>query len=241
MKIRLFTVPNLLTLMSLMCGSFAALAALGLGDLRLAFWLLIAAALFDFADGFTARLLGCPSAIGVQLDSLSDMISFGFAPASILVALYLRADALLPWDGRVQYAGALLLYLLTAFSALRLAKFNLDETQRAEFCGLPTPAAALLCASRGLIEAQGGFSLAREWLLLLAVGLGLLLISPIRMFALKFHGFGWTGNRLRYLFLGACVVLILTLGAYAIPAIFVLYVVVSLVRWLLQGRRATEA
>lgn len=67
------------------------------------------------------------------------------------------------------------------------------------------------------------------------------MISPIRMFALKFHGFGWRGNRLRYLFLGACVVLILTLGAYAIPAIFVLYVVVSLVRWLLQGRRATEA
>jgi len=68
-----------------------------------------------------------------------------------------------------------------------------------------------------------------------------LMISPIRMFALKFHGFGWRGNRLRYLFLGACVVLILTLGAYAIPAIFVLYVVVSLVRWLLQGRRAAEA
>lgn len=236
MKIRLFTVPNLLTLMSLMCGSFAALAALGLGDLRLAFWLLIAAALFDFADGFTARLLGCPSAIGVQLDSLSDMISFGFAPASILVALYLRADALLPWDGRVQYAGALLLYLLTAFSALRLAKFNLDETQRAEFCGLPTPAAALLCASLGLIEAQGGFSLAREWLLLLAVGLGLLLISPIRMFALKFHGFGWRGNELRYLFLAACAVLFFTLRTYAIPAIVVLYIVVSTVRWLVRGR-----
>ncbi len=236
MKIRLFTVPNLLTLMSLMCGSFAALAALGLGDLRLAFWLLIAAALFDFADGFTARLLGCPSAIGVQLDSLADMISFGFAPASILVALYLRADALLPWDGRVQYAGALLLYLLTAFSALRLAKFNLDETQRAEFCGLPTPAAALLCASLGLIEAKGGFSLAREWLLLLAVGLGLLLISPIRMFALKFHGFGWRGNELRYLFLAACAVLIFTLRTYAIPAIVVLYIVISTVRWLVRGR-----
>lgn len=84
-------------------------------------------------------------------------------------------------------------------------------------------------------------SLPYEAVLLAAAATAWLMISPIRMFALKFHGFGWRGNRLRYLFLGACVVLILTLGAYAIPAIFVLYVVVSLVRWLLQGLRAAEA
>ena len=92
-----------------------------------------------------------------------------------------------------------------------------------------------------VLHAEGMLSLPYEAVLLAAAATAWLMISPIRMFALKFHGFGWTGNRLRYLFLGACVVLILTLGAYAIPAIFVLYVVVSLVRWLLQGRRATEA
>ena len=97
------------------------------------------------------------------------------------------------------------------------------------------------CASLGLLHAEGMLSLPYEAVLLAAAATAWLMISPIRMFALKFHGFGWTGNRLRYLFLGACVVLILTLGAYAIPAFFVLYVVVSLVRWLLQGRRAAEA
>ena len=80
-----------------------------------------------------------------------------------------------------------------------------------------------------------------EAVLFVAAVTAWLMISPIRMFALKFHGFGWAGNQLRYLFLGACVVLILFLGAYAIPAIFVLYVVVSLVRWLLQGRKTAEA
>ena len=103
------------------------------------------------------------------------------------------------------------------------------------------PLVHIFCASLGLLHAEGMLSLPYEAVLLAAAATAWLMISPIRMFALKFHGFGWTGNRLRYLFLGACVVLILTLGAYAIPAIFVLYVVVSLVRWLLQGRRATEA
>ena len=78
MKIKLFTIPNLLTLSSLLCGSFAVVSALVYGDLALAFWLTIAAGVFDYSDGFVARLLKCPSAIGVQLDSLSDMVSFGF-------------------------------------------------------------------------------------------------------------------------------------------------------------------
>ena len=240
MKIRLFTIPNLLTLASLLCGSFAVVSALVYGDLALAFWLTIAAGVFDYSDGFVARLLKCPSAIGVQLDSLSDMVSFGFAPSAVLFVLWnnsLPADA----EAWLRYGGSALCFAVAAFSALRLAKFNIDDTQRTEFCGLPSPAAGLFCASLGLLHAEGMLSLPYEAVLLAAAATAWLMISPIRMFALKFHGFGWTGNRLRYLFLGACVVLILTLGAYAIPAIFVLYVVVSLVRWLLQGRRATEA
>ena len=96
MKIRLFTIPNLLTLASLLCGSFAVVSALVYGDLALAFWLTIAAGVFDYSDGFVARLLKCPSAIGVQLDSLSDMVSFGFAPSAVLFVLWnnsLPADA----------------------------------------------------------------------------------------------------------------------------------------------------
>ena len=99
MKIKLFTIPNLLTLSSLLCGSFAAVSALVYHDLELAFWLTVAAGVFDYCDGFAARLLKCPSAIGVQLDSLSDMVSFGFVPASVLFVLWndaLAADAE-PW------------------------------------------------------------------------------------------------------------------------------------------------
>lgn len=121
---------------------------------------------------------------------------------------------------------------------------EIQHRRHAAYRVLRTPFArggASFCASLGLLHAEGMLSLPYEAVLLAAAATAWLMISPIRMFALKFHGFGWRGNRLRYLFLGACVVLILTLGAYAIPAIFVLYVVVSLVRWLLQGLRAAEA
>ena len=225
MKIKLFTIPNLLTLSNLLCGMIATVAILTDGDLHLAFWLLVLAAVFDFFDGFTARLLHQSSPIGLQLDSLADMVSSGVAPTAVMLTL----------------AWSWIVLLLAVGTALRLAKFNIDDTQRTEFCGLPSPAAGLFCASLGLLHAEGMLSLPYEAVLLAAAATAWLMISPIRMFALKFHGFGWRGNRLRYLFLGACVVLILTLGAYAIPAIFVLYVVVSLVRWLLQGLRAAEA
>lgn len=237
MKIKLFTIPNLLTLANLLCGSVAAVAALVWGELTLAFGLVVLAAVFDFFDGFVARLLHQSSPIGLQLDSLADDVSFGFAPAAVMFALYGQMSGVWLPDGEA----GLVVFLFTACGALRLARFNIDDTQRTEFCGLPSPAAGLFCASLGLLHAEGMLSLPYEAVLLAAAATAWLMISPIRMFALKFHGFGWTGNRLRYLFLGACVVLILTLGAYAIPAIFVLYVVVSLVRWLLQGRRAAEA
>lgn len=237
MKIKFFTIPNLLTLSNLLCGSVAAVAALVWGNLTLAFGLMILAAVFDFFDGFTARLLDQSSPIGLQLDSLADDITFGFAPAAAMYVLYQRMPGVWLPEGAL----GLVVFAFTAFAALRLAKFNIDDTQRTEFCGLPSPAAGLFCASLGLLHAEGMLSLPYEAVLLAAAATAWLMISPIRMFALKFHGFGWRGNRLRYLFLGACVVLILTLGAYAIPAIFVLYVVVSLVRWLLQGLRAAEA
>ena len=189
MKIKLFTISNLLTLSNLLCGMIATVAILTDGDLHLAFWLLVLAAVFDFFDGFTARLLHQSSPIGLQLDSLADMVSSGVAPTAVMLTLAWQAGSSW-WAADTGGPWSWIVLLLAVGTALRLAKFNIDDTQRTEFCG---------------------------------------------------HGFGWTGNRLRYLFLGACVVLILTLGAYAIPAIFVLYVVVSLVRWLLQGRRATEA
>lgn len=231
MQIRLFTIPNLLTLFNLLCGSFAAVVALMYNDLTLAFWLIVAGAVFDFFDGFAARLLHAPSKIGVELDSLADIITFGFAPAAILCQAYLGTDSLWLPEGDLGFV----VFILTAFSALRLAKFNIDDTQTTEFCGLPTPAGGLFCASLGMLWQQGMLPISSEGILAVAVATALLLISPIRMFSFKFHGFGWSGNVLRYLFLLVSIALIITLYTYSIPVIIVLYIVVSTVRWLCGG------
>jgi len=233
MKIRLFTIPNLLTLMNLLCGAMAVRSAWMLGDLTGAFCWILAAAVFDFFDGFVARLLKSDSAIGVQLDSLADDISFGFAPAAVLYALYLR----MPATGWIGDKTGLLVFAFSAFAALRLAKFNVDDTQHTEFCGLPTPAATLLCTSIGMLAELRGWIVPREWVLVLAVVVSLLMISPIRMFSLKFSGFGWKGNELRYSFLAFCIGWIAVLRACSIPVIIVAYIVISTVRWLFVRKK----
>lgn len=232
MKVRLFTIPNLLTLANLECGSVGVVMALSGGRLTTAFCLMILAAVFDFFDGFVARLLGQSSPIGLQLDSLSDDISFGLLPASILYVLYGRMPSLWLGEGPAAAAAAYAVFVVAAFAALRLAKFNIDDTQRTEFCGLPSPAAALLCGSLGLLAERNGLVLPREAVLAVAAAAAWLMVSGIRMFALKFHGFGWRGNELRYSFLAAGAAMIVLLRGYAVPLVIALYVVVSFVRGL---------
>ena len=233
MKVRFFTIPNLLTLSNLMCGTFAALAALVYDNLEWAFWFVILAAVFDFFDGFAARLLRQSSPIGVQLDSLADLISFGFVPAAVLYAM--TTCTMGEEQTLLRYAYAVASFLLAAFSALRLAKFNIDDSQHEEFCGLPTPANALFFTSLGLISARTGFDFGGEWLICIMPVMAWLLISPVRMFSLKFKGFGWRGNEIRYLFLALCVALIAILQLYSIPTIILLYILVSAVRWGLKN------
>lgn len=235
MKVRFFTIPNLLTLSNLMCGTFAALSALVFDNLEWAFWFVILAAVFDFFDGFAARLLRQSSPIGVQLDSLADMISFGFVPAAVLYAMTTRTMG--EEQVLLRYVFAFASFLLAAFSALRLAKFNIDDSQHEEFCGLPTPANALFFASLGLISARTGFDFGGEWLICIMPLMAWLLISPVRMFSLKFKGFGWRGNEIRYLFLALCVALIAILQLYSIPTIILLYILVSAVRWGLRNSK----
>ena len=226
MKIRLFTIPNLLTLANLLCGAVATVAALAWGSLTLAFALIVLAAVFDFFDGFVARLLHQDSPIGLQLDSLADDISFGLAPAAVMYALYGTMHGHWLPGGAV----ALVVFLYAAFGALRLARFNVDDTQRSEFLGLPIPAAAMLCASLGLLAERYGMAFSRESLVLVALGAAWLMVSDLRMFALKFHGFGWAGNELRYTFLAVSAVLLVALGGRAIPLIVVIYVLISAVK-----------
>ena len=138
------------------------------------------------------------------------------------------------------YVFAFASFLLAAFSALRLAKFNIDETQHEEFCGLPTPANALFFTSLGLISARTGFDFGGPVLICIMPLMAWLLVSPVRMFALKFRGFGWRGNQVRYLFLLLAVVLIVILRLYAVPAIIVAYILISALRWGMMLYRAKD-
>lgn len=229
MKIRLFTIPNFVTLGNLLCGSCAAVAALVYGDFVTAFWLLAAAALFDFADGAVARLLDQYTQLGVQLDSLSDAISFGFAPAAILFALSTDAEPL--WaSGAAVGVLRFLIFVMAAFSALRLAKFNIDPSQTDEFCGLPTPANALFCAGVAVLQSTGRTGLPLEAVTALALVMSVLLVAPLRMFSLKFHNFSWRDNSLRYIFLALSAALIAAAPAWSVPAIIVMYILISAVR-----------
>jgi len=234
-------IPNALTCCNLLCGCMAVGCALsllfaegeggqswhGYGG-ALAF--IIAGAVFDFLDGFAARALGVSSPIGKELDSLADCITFGFAPAAIVVALL---SELSPYDGLPQPTLNLLPgagLLLAAFSALRLAKFNLDERQTTSFIGLPTPANALFWAALAhgqherLAAMPGAF-----WATMAGVGLSCwLLVSEIPMFALKFKSYGWAGNRLRYSFVALSALLLATLGWTGFSVVIVVYILLSL-------------
>ena len=248
MKIRLFTIPNMFTLANLMCGSIAVISLFGCawGGPAVAFMLVILAALFDFCDGFAARLLHCPSPIGVQLDSLADMVSFGLVPSAVFMSLWGGASQWCGcWPEWTLRAGYYVPLIIAAFSALRLAKFNVDDTQHTEFEGLPTPASALLCTSLAALSQAGYIGFTREAIVAVSILTACLLISPVRMFSLKFKGFGWRGNAVRYLFLAAslCIVaasLIFHAPAYSVMTIIVLYIVVSTLRWVFCRRGGGE-
>ena len=232
MKIRLFTLPNMLTLGNLVAGVLALIVTLTEHDYTMALWLIIIAAVFDFFDGFAARLLKQQSPLGVQLDSLADDVTFGVVPAVVMYDLYAHSSSLFALDATMMHFLGYVTLIIAAFSVLRLAKFNIDTTQSAEFSGLPTPANALMLLSLAALEQQGSVVLSQEHILVISVATALLLISPIRMFALKFKGFGWRGNELRYSFILVSLLLIIFLTTYSILAIIVLYIVVSTLRWL---------
>jgi CDP-diacylglycerol--serine O-phosphatidyltransferase len=224
-------IPNAITCCNLICGCVAAGFAFQ-GNYALALAFIIAGAVFDFFDGFAARLLRVSSPMGKELDSLADDITFGLAPATIVYSLLRETAVPMPCaclDALVPYAA----FLIAAFSALRLAKFNIDERQATTFYGLPTPANALFWSAL----AYG----AHDWLLafphtfwLLLVGILFscyILVADVPMFALKFKSFGWSGNGLRYSFIVLAAALLLLLGWSGFSVVIVLYILLSLIAW----------
>ena len=227
--------PNAVTCLNLLCGCLA-LTNIFAGRLDVGAYFVAAAAVADFADGLLARALRVSSAIGKDLDSLADMVSFGVVPGAILLVLLQRAlvslepdvNTLVGWVQYVPYFG----FLVTIFSALRLAKFNNDTRQTTSFIGLPTPACTLVVASLPLILGHDQFGLnsviLNPWLLLgLTVLLSGLLVAELPLFALKFKNLTWGDNRRRFLFVLLAVALLFGLKAAAVPLIVLLYVLLS--------------
>ena len=236
-KIRLFTVPNFLTLANLVAGALAVVFALRDHAYDLSLMLIIVAAVCDFFDGFAARLLKQQSPLGVQLDSLAAAISFGLAPAVVMYDLFCHSTSYYALPEEIMSWLGYLCFIVAAFSALRLAKFNIDTTQATEFEGLPTPANALMLMSLAALALKGDVALYQEHILIISVAASFLLISPIRMFALKFKSFKIADNKLRYGFILASLLLIIFLTKYSVVAIIVLYIVVSTIRWIFLPKK----
>lgn len=215
-------IPNTITCLNLISGCIATYWAFQ-GNYDFALIFIVAGAVFDFFDGMAARLLGVSSPIGKELDSLADVVTFGVAPSAMVFSFLSSFHIHLPFV-------PFLAFVIAAFSALRLAKFNLDERQTMGFIGLPTPANALFWGS--LIVDCG------DWLHTLPHSAGIillmvfvscwLLISEIPMFALKFKQWGWRGNEIRYLFLLSCIPLLAFFGIAGIAIIVAWYVLLSI-------------
>lgn len=220
-------IPNTITCCNLLSGCVAATYAFE-GVYTIAFVCIILGAVFDFFDGLTARALKVSSPIGKELDSLADVVTFGLAPAS-MVFNWLRecADAhlhMLP-----AFVVPFLAFLLVAFSALRLAKFNVDERQTSSFIGLPTPANALFWGALVLGSHDKIVSSPFGWMLVVALVLlfSWLLVSEIPMFSLKFKSLAWAPNRIAYIFLLVSLVLLIFLGLNGLSAVIGWYIVLS--------------
>ncbi|NQU86484.1 MAG: CDP-diacylglycerol--serine O-phosphatidyltransferase [Mariniphaga sp.] len=240
-----FWVPNFITILGLFSGSLAIFFAID-GHLTLAGIFILLAALFDFLDGLAARLLHAYSELGKQLDSLADIISFGFAPAAILFTLY--EFALFGINQPIQdiegnWTDWLLLmsaFLIPVFSALRLAKFNISEDQDNNFIGLPVPANAILWASLALMlglpehtEILKLLYTAKNFLIIVVIT-SFLLISWIPMFSFKFNTLSWKLNWYRYLFIFISIILLILLNVYAIPVLFLIYILLNMVFYILK-------
>ena len=214
-------IPNTITCCNLISGCIATYFAF-MSDYRLALLFIVLGAVFDFFDGMVARLLHVSSPIGKELDSLADDITFGFAPSAMIFSYLCSFHIHLPFI-------PFLAFVMAAFSALRLAKFNLDERQALGFIGLPTPANALFWGALivGLYQSAYSFE-GLEWVILAGVFVSsYLLIAEIPMFALKFKHWGWKGNEVKYLFILSCVPILLFLGIFGLAVIIAWYVILS--------------
>ena len=221
-------IPNMITCCNLVSGCIATVMAFQ-QDYYGALGFILLGAFFDFFDGMAARLLGVSSPMGIEMDSLADDVTFGVAPSVILYSL-LREVSYPVWLLPVQGWFPFLAFIMAAFSALRLGKFNIDKRQSVSFLGLPTPANALFwsglaVSAHAFLVSVYGMAL---WLTLGMLLMSVLLVTEIPMFSLKFKDGSWQHNWVRYLFLLVCLAFIIVWKVGALPLIIVWYIVLSL-------------
>ena len=230
-------IPNTITSMNLLCGALGVIFTFQ-GALNIAFFLMLAAAVCDFLDGFAARMLKAYSAMGKELDSLADLVSFGLLPSLMLHRRLVEGGMTGVWS--------YLPLIIVIFSALRLAKFNVDDRQSENFLGLPTPACAMWCGSLVFAADHGVMSMAgllqdKSIILIASVVLALLLVSEIPMFSFKFKK-GSAYNRIRIYFMAivaafAIATLILKINwSYIVLISFTAYILMNLLTALFSLR-----
>ena len=217
-------IPNFLTLCNLACGCYGIVAVFR-GDVHMGSMMIWAGALFDFLDGFAARMMKKYSSIGKDLDSLADLVTFCLLPATIMFLLMEQesSNKIFPYMG----------YILVIFGALRLAKFNNDTRQGEFFYGLPVPAAAIFVSGLPYIATleNGAITAAisnQYTLIAITIILSVLMVSDFKLMSLKFSDFSIKGNWQRYLLLLSSLVLLLFWQFAALPVIISLYLVLSM-------------
>lgn len=220
-------IPNTLTSCNLISGCIAIVYALS-ANYTMALTFIVVGAVFDFFDGMSARLLGVSSPIGKELDSLADVVTFGVAPSSMIYTLLLTLSKS-GWNETLAFAIPYVAFVMAAFSALRLAKFNLDERQTTSFIGLPTPANALFWGAL-IVGNENVFDENSYYIYLLIILVFVsswLLVAEIPMFALKFKHWGWRDNKVKYVFLISCLPILLIFGISGISVIIAWYICLS--------------
>lgn len=222
--------PNVLTLGNLFCGTLAAIFAVE-RDFNTVAVLVLIGIVFDFFDGFVARILGVSGELGKQLDSLADVVTSGVVPGIVMFQLLSEHDQSQRMFGIFPYLGL----LLTLGACYRLAKFNLDTRQSDAFIGLPTPAMSLFVISLPIIASHSPIVVVQDLfsntyvLVSISLLLTYLMNAEITLFSLKFKDFSMKNNRLTYLFLSSSLLLIILLQFLAVPIIIIVYVLLSII------------
>ncbi|WP_293299646.1 CDP-diacylglycerol--serine O-phosphatidyltransferase [Pedobacter sp. UBA4863] len=218
----MLNLPNALTCANLLSGCIGIVFCFN-GDLKSAAYFVILSGIFDFFDGMAARALNIKNSIGKDLDSLADVVSFGFLPGAIMYHLFKASDAPHQY---LSYFG----FIITLFSALRLAKFNTDTRQTVDFIGLNTPMNTLFIVSLPYV-ADYHPQIIGNWLVLAAISVvsSYLLVSEIKIFSLKFNNLKWGENKIKFIFMILSLALFVWQQFVALPIILLLYIGLSFV------------